>query len=426
MCVVWPAPFRIHTCVCIKSNPDDLQEGPLSMAGNLRPPSIPPKARKVLKNRQSENKKKGNKSDTNTLDESFNRGISAGSAYASLAMPALDRQKSYYFGVKEKIEIYKAMNKAQNINNIVKNELDKLVEFTINANLANNNLSNTINNLQNIKKKYKQSMNIYNQARQKRDALNKKIKTEYPNSHLTTVRMPKDTDTKYVKEIEEVNALYIEIYKLKIEEKTKSQEYLKYLGYVKDLKKKKNRSREETLKCYSHAVEVEKELSNTLECMLEMFKKIYAKDQLLCSVKEREISYLKNSEEEIKPLEKIKLLEELIELYRDRLQYLVKDIISALDSMHSRQKDIISEVIKVCDAYIAYNSVESMRERQDIVLDVYLGSLYKVEEELEQYNSKIPRSQPADLGLDSATYSSSNSKSMQTVHSRQHSSGISK
>ncbi|KAI5160039.1 hypothetical protein NEAUS03_0819 [Nematocida ausubeli] len=393
MCVVGPVPFRIHTCVCIKSNPDDLQEGPLSMTDNLRPPSIPPKARKMLKSRQSENKQAGNKSDTNTLDESFNSGISVGSSSAPLAMSALDRQKSYYFGVEEKLEIYKTMNKISNIKNTIKNELDKLVKINIDANLAQHTFSSAIDSLRDIKKKYKQSNNEYISARKKRDAVNKKIKTEYTNSHLTTVRMPKDTDTKYVKEIEEVNALYIEIYKLKIEEKSKSWEYLKYLGYVKDLEKKKHRSREETLEYYSHAVEVEKELSNMLECMLEMFKKIYAKDQLLCSVKERETNYLKNSEEEIKPLEEIKLLEELIELYRDRLQYLVK-VINTLDSMYTRQKDIISKVIKVCDAYIAYDEVESMRERQDIVLEIAMRSLCKLEEDLEQYNSKIPISQP--------------------------------
>ncbi|EHY64420.1 hypothetical protein NERG_02497 [Nematocida ausubeli] len=419
MCAVGPVPFRIHTCVCITSNPDDLQEGPLSMTDNLRAPSIPPKARKVLEGRQSVDKEAENKSDTNTLDEPFNSGISAGSASAPSEMPALDRQKSYYFGVEEKIEIYKAMNKAQKTKNTVKNELEKLVKINIDANLAQDTFSDKINSLRSIKKKYKQSMNIYIQAREERDAINKRIKTEYTNSHIATARIPKDTDTKYDEEIEEVNALYKEIYKLKTEEETKSREYLKYLSYVKDLEKKKHRSREDALKCYSHAVEVEKELSNRLERMLEIFKKIYAKDQLLCSVKERETNYLKKSEEEIKPQE------ELVELYRDRLQYVVK-VINALDSMYTRQKDVISKVIKVCDAYIAYNSIESMREEQDIILDVYMESLYKLEEELEQYNSKIPRFQSADLDLASATYSSSNSKSMQSVLSRQHSSGISK
>ncbi|KAI5133796.1 hypothetical protein NEAUS07_0569 [Nematocida ausubeli] len=419
MCVVGPVPFRIHTCVCIASNPDDLQEGPLSMTDNLRAPSIPPKARKVLEGRQPVDKEAGNKSDTNTLDESFNSGIRAGSASAPLAMPALDRQKSYYFGVEEKLEIYKAMNKAQKITNTTKNKLEKLVKFTIDANLAQETFSDKIDSLRNIKKKYKQSMNIYIQAREERDAINKRIKTEYTNSHIATARIPKDTDAKYDEEIEEVNALYKEIYKLKTEEETKSREYLKYLSYVKDLEKKKHRSREDALKCYSHAVEVEKELSNRLECMLEIFKKIYAKDQLLCSVKERETNYLKKSEEEIKPQE------ELEKLYKKQLKC-VKDIIYTLDSMYTRQKDIISKVIKVCDAYIAYNSIESMREEQDIILDIYMESLYKLEKELEQYNSKITRSQSADLDLASATYSSSNSKSMQSVLSRQHSSGISK
>ncbi|EHY64330.1 hypothetical protein NERG_02626 [Nematocida ausubeli] len=386
MCAVGPVPFRIHTCVCITPNPGDLQEGPLSMTDNLRAPSIPLKARKVLESRQSVDKEAGNKSGTNTLDESFNSGISAGSASAPLAMPVLDRQKSYYFGVEEKLEIYKAMNKAQKTKNTVKNELDKLVKINIDANLAQETFSDKIDSLRNIKKKYKQSNNEYISAREERDAINKRIKTEYTNSHISTARIPKDTDAKYDEEIEEVNALYKEIYKLKTEEETKSREYLKYLSYVKDLEKKKHRSREETLEYYSHAVEVEKELSNRLECMLEIFKKIYAKDQLLCSVKERETNYLKKSEEEIKPQE------ELVELYRDRLQYVVK-VINALDSMCTRQKGIISKVIKVCDAYIAYDEVESMRERQDTILEIAMRSLCKLEEGLEQYNT-IPRSQP--------------------------------
>ncbi|EHY64660.1 hypothetical protein NERG_02279 [Nematocida ausubeli] len=136
---------------------------------------------------------------------------------------------------------------------------------------------------------------------------------------------------------------------------------------LKELKKKRDSSRDAFLSYYSYLIGIERQLLSVIEYTSEIYRNIYDKEKYLCLIKDKEIEYLKNNaeEKEKESEEKIKQIEELIELYKKYMLW-VNKMTNILDIMHSIQDNVLSQTTKVYNAYNKYDEEKGMLERKKI------------------------------------------------------------
>ncbi|KAI5160045.1 hypothetical protein NEAUS03_0825 [Nematocida ausubeli] len=138
-------------------------------------------------------------------------------------------------------------------------------------------------------------------------------------------------------------------------------------------------SRKDLLKYHSHVIEMEKKLISVLECSLELLKKIYHQDVLVCLMGKKRIRNSTEDKDEIKPLE------EIVELHKKRIQH-VKSGIHILNRMHRKQETVISLSVEVNSAYKKYDEIKSRCEMQEMFVNMVKQELHLAEEELKGYN----------------------------------------
>ncbi|KAI5163648.1 hypothetical protein NEAUS03_2361, partial [Nematocida ausubeli] len=257
-------------------------------------------------------------------------------------------------------------------------ELEMLEEMDTTANSAFRVFQEKNNSLKPIKNAYDELIDVYIFSYEKIDAINKEINAYYNANNA--LEIPIGLDTEYDRQIKRINALCAKINVLETDRKNMNQMHLLELSYAEMLKNKIHQSSNDSLKYYSNEVEIERKAIQVIECTLEMFKRLHARDQLMCSAREREIEYFKKDEERTKPLK------ELVELHRKYVVYVERGI-DVIEKIASIQKEIVPETIEVYNAYNAYDIAKSTFERQEINVNRAEKALCKAENELREYIS---------------------------------------
>ncbi|EHY66944.1 hypothetical protein NERG_00584 [Nematocida ausubeli] len=284
----------------------------------------------------------------------------------SLGMNAPDEQSNSSSTKEEKEEVYAVTDQTHYIVDMLKTacskKRDTLEEMKVAACLAYEFVTKNNKELQSIKEKYTKYSCDYNLDCKKTDVLKEKIETYYRNTNNIT-RIPEGKDAEYEKEMKEIGTLYEKICDAKEDKQTALDEYIKAGKDGIEIEKNSNISGEDTLKHYSHAIEEEKALLSTIKYDLKLFKIIYNRDQLLYLVKGKEKWYYIEDEN------KTELLDEILKLHENRIEYLYNGI-NRLEDMFSIQKNALYIAEEVYSAYKAH----------------YMATyMYKKEKELRKY-----------------------------------------
>ncbi|EHY66942.1 hypothetical protein NERG_00582 [Nematocida ausubeli] len=354
--------MMLYTCVATQPNQGKSQEGPLSVIRELGTSSTDRENSAVHKNKEpgdEKNKKTEEKADTAIHVEKVDSGINTRDTHAPLDMNAPDEHSNSSFTEEEK-EMddvpYQTYHVVDMLRTACGKDKDTLKEMESAACLAYKLVTENNEELLAIKKKYTEYSCDYNLDCEKTDVLKEKIKTYYRNPNNIT-RIPKDEDAEYEKEMKEIDTLYEKICDAKEDKERALDEYIKAGKDGIEIEKNSNISGEDTLKHYSHAIEEEKALLSTIKYDLKLFKTIYNRDQLLYLVKGKEKWYYIEDEN------KTELLDEILKLHENRIEYLYNGI-NRLEDMFSIQKNALYIAEEVYSAYKAHYMATYMYKKE--------------------------------------------------------------
>ncbi|KAI5163751.1 hypothetical protein NEAUS04_1812 [Nematocida ausubeli] len=255
-------------------------------------------------------------------------------------------------------------------------ELEMIEEMDTAVNSASRVFQEKNNSLKTIKSTYEDLIDVYILCYEKIDAINREINACYKANN--PLEIPIGLDAEYDRQIKRINALCAKIDALEMDRKIMNDMHLLEISYAKMLKNKMHQSINDSLKYYLNEVRVERHAIQVIECTLEMFKRLHARDKLMCSAREREIEYFKKDEERTNRLKK------LVELHRKYIVY-VEGGIDVVEKITSIQKEIMPETIEVYNAYNAYDIAKSAFERQEINVNRAEKALCKAENKLREY-----------------------------------------
>ncbi|EHY66362.1 hypothetical protein NERG_00001 [Nematocida ausubeli] len=350
--------MMIYKCVATSPNRDKSQEGALGVISKPETFSTYSENSAVYENKEPG--EEGSKEAGTIIPfEQLDSAINMNGTSTSLGTYASDEQ-SNSSSTKEEKEVYVVTDQTHYIVDMLKTacskKRDTLEEMKVAACLAYEFVTKNSEELQIIKEKYTEYMCAYDLDCEKTDVLKEKIKTYYRNPNNRT-RIPKDEDAEYEAEMKEIDALYEKICDAKEDKERALDEYIKAGKDGIEIEKNSNISGEDTLKHYSHAIEEEKALLSTIKCKLKLFKIIYDRDQLLYLVKGKEKWYYIEDEN------KTKLLDEILKLHENRIEYLYNGI-NRLEDMFSIQKNALYIAEEVYSAYKAHYMATYMYKKE--------------------------------------------------------------
>ncbi|KAI5163647.1 hypothetical protein NEAUS03_2360 [Nematocida ausubeli] len=360
----------LYTCVDTQPNQGKSQEDPSSA---MREPGTSSTDRE--NSAVHENKEPGDggsreveeKVGTAIPVEQFDSTINTRDTNAPLDMNAPDEHSNSY--AKEGKEVSAVADQTHYVVDMLRTvygkERDTLEEMKSAACLAYKLVTENNEDLLNIKKKYDKYRDGSNLDRENISVLKEKIETYYRNSNDIT-RIPEGEDAEYDTKMKEIDGLYKKICDAEEDKKRALDEYIEAGMDGMKLEKNSNRSREDTLKHYSHAVEEENKMLSTIKCKLKLFKTIFDRDQVLYLVRGKEKWRYQKDEN------KTELLDEILKLHESYIEYLYNGI-NKLEDMPSIQKDVISAAEQVYSAYKAFD-IAACKYKKEKELRKYISS----------------------------------------------------
>ncbi|EHY64322.1 hypothetical protein NERG_02628 [Nematocida ausubeli] len=351
------------TCVATSSNPDESQEGLLSVIGKLASAFADPENSSGYENMQLDNEKSkeaGEKADSSPLDEQLNNTIISSTKEEKKETPSVIDKAFWFLNIDGK-ECRREANILKEINSVANSVYRIFLERD--------------KKLACIKKMYDNHNSEYELECVKLLTIGKEIRKYYSNPHNTT-QIPENTCTEYDIKRKKVNTMHAEIDKLKKDATAENYAYEKAHSDKKELEKDMEKSRNASLEYHSQVLKTGEKLDQVMECKLHVLKAMYARNEMSCSLREKEKCFFAEIRDTRNSLGKI------VKLHKDHMEC-INSLTAILTTRHSIQKDFISVADQVYSTYKAYDAIKNMYEKQETYADMSVKILYKVEEALE-------------------------------------------